>query len=315
MDPRRVLVFRTVARTGSLSAAARELGWTQPAVSQQLQRLEREVGGPLLVRSSRGVTLTEAGRVLLGRADAVAGELHMAAEELASLADLRGGRVRLVAFPSAAATIAPAALKLLAADHPSVEVALVEAEPPEAWAAVRAGEADVALVFGYDGPPPDDGDLTWLPLAVEPVDLVLPPDHPAGRRRAVRLAELADDTWIGGCPRCRQHLVDRCRAAGFQPRLAHETDDYVAVQALVAAGLGVTLLPRSALRAFQHPDVVVRSSPSLGDRHVGLVYRPGAEQVPATRAFVERLVQVAATSPRGSRGRRRTADRQASPER
>lgn len=292
-----MLVFRTVARAGSLSAAARELGWTQPAVSQQLQRLERDVGGPLLVRSSRGVTLTEAGRVLLGRADTVAGELHMAAEELASIAELRGGRVRLVAFPSAAVTLAPAALKLLAQDHPDVEVALVEAEPPEAWTAVREGMADVALVFGYDGPPPDDGDLTWLPLAVEPVELVLPPDHPAARRRAVRLGDLAHDTWIGGCPRCRQHLVDRCRAAGFEPRLAHETDDYVAVQALVAAGLGVTLLPRSALRAFRHPEVVVRSSRSLGHRHVGLVYRPGAEQVPATRAFVERLVRVARRRP------------------
>lgn len=295
MDPRRVLVFRTVARAGSLSAAARELGWSQPAVSQQLQRLEREVGGPLLVRSSRGVTLTEAGRVLLGRADAVAGELHMAAEELASMAELRGGRVRLVAFPSAAATLAPAALKLLATDHPGVDVALVEAEPPEAWTAVREGTADVALVFGYGGPPPDDGDLTWLPLAVEPVDLVLPAGHPEATSRAVRLGRLADDTWIGGCQRCRQHLVDRCRAAGFEPRLAHETDDYVAVQALVAAGLGVTLLPRSALRAFQHPEVVVRSSPTLGDRHVGLVYRPGAEHVPATRAFVERLVRVVGT--------------------
>ena len=292
LDPRRVLVFRAVARAGSLSAAARELGWTQPAVSQQLQRLEREVGGPLLVRSSRGVTLTEAGRVLLGRADAVAGELHMATEELASLAELRGGRVRLAAFPSAVATLAPAALRLLARDHPGVEVTLVAAEPPEAWTSVREGAADVALVFGYDGPPPDDGDITWLPLTVEPVDLVLPPDHPAGRRRAVRLAQLAEDTWIGGCPRCRQHLVDRCRDAGFEPRLAHESDDYVAVQALVAAGLGVTMLPRSALRAFQHPDVVVRSSPSLGDRHVGLAYRPGAEQVPATRALVERLVEV-----------------------
>jgi molybdate transport repressor ModE-like protein len=292
MDPRRVLVFRAVARAGSLSGAARDLGWTQPAVSQQLQRLEREVGGPLLVRSTRGVTLTEAGRLLLQRADTVAGALHMAAEELAVLADLRGGRVRLVAFPSAAATLAPAALKQLAQDHPGVEVALVEAEPPEAWAAVREGEADLALVFGYDGPPADEGDLTWLPLAVEPVDLVLPPDHPAGTRRAVRLGELARDTWIGGCPRCRQHLVDRCRAAGFEPRLSHETDDYVAVQALVAAGLGVTLLPRSALRAFQHPDVVVRQSAALGVRHVGLVYRPGAEQVPATRALVERLVAV-----------------------
>ena len=122
MDPRKVLVFRTVARAGSLSAAARELGWSQPAVSQQLAALEREVGVPLFVRSSRGVTPTEAGRLLLRRADAVAGELHMAGEELASLAELRGGRVRLVAFPSAAATVAPAALKLLAADHPEVEV-------------------------------------------------------------------------------------------------------------------------------------------------------------------------------------------------
>ena len=313
MDPRKVLVFRTVARAGSLSAAARELGWSQPAVSQQLAALEREVGVPLFVRSSRGVTPTEAGRLLLRRADAVAGELHMAGEELASLAELRGGRVRLVAFPSAAATVAPAALKLLAADHPEVEVALVEAEPPEAWASVREGEADVALVFGYDGPPPDDGALTWLPLAVEPVDLVLPPEHPAGRARAVRLDRLADDTWIGGCPRCRSHLVERCRDAGFEPRLAHETDDYVAVQALVAAGLGVTLLPRSALRAFRHPDVVVRESPSLGHRHVGLVYRPGAEQVPATRAFVERLLRV--TSPRGSRGRPRTAGRRTDPAR
>lgn len=296
MDPRKVLVFRSVARAGSLSAAARDLGWSQPAVSQQLAALEREVGGPLLVRSSRGVTLTEAGRVLLGRADTVAGELHMAAEELASLAELRGGRVRLIAFPSAAATLAPAALRLLAGEHPDVEVALVEAEPPEASTSVREGEADVALVFGYDGPPPDatrqGSDLTWLPLAVEPVDLVLPPEHAAGRARAVRLDRLAGDTWIGGCPRCRSHLVERCRAAGFEPRLAHETDDYVAVQALVAAGLGVTMLPRSALQAFRHPDVVVRESRTLGERHVGLVYRAGAEQVPATRALVERLVRV-----------------------
>ena len=104
------------------------------------------------------------------------------------------------------------------------------------------------------------------------------------------LAALADDTWIGGCPRCSQHLVEACRGAGFEPRVTHATDDYVAVQALVAAGLGVAMLPRSALRAFRHPDVVVRSSRSLGSRHVGLAYRPGAEQVPATAAMMERLI-------------------------
>ncbi|QZY29079.1 LysR family transcriptional regulator [Nocardioides coralli] len=292
MDPRRVLVFRTVARAGSLSAAARELGWTQPAVSQQLQRLEREVGSPLLLRGPRGVTLTQAGAVLLGRADVLAGELHMAAEELASLSELRGGRVRLVAHPSAVATVVPAALRLLADAHPDVEVSMEEAEPPEAWAAVREGEADLAVAFGYDGPPDEEGDLTWLPLTTEPVELVLPPDHAVAGRRRWTLADLSDDTWIGGCPRCRAHLVACCRDAGFEPRLAHATDDYVAVQALVAAGLGVTMLPRSALTAFRHPEVEVRTSRALGTRHVGLAYRPGAEQVPATAALMDRLIRV-----------------------
>ena len=293
MDPRRLLLFRAVARAGSLSGAARELGWTQPAVSQQLQRLEREAGMPLLLRSTRGVSLTEAGRVLLGRTDVIAGELHMAAEEMAALAQLRGGRVRLVVFPSVAATLVPQALRLLRNDHPAIEVSIVEAEPREAAVAVVQGEADLGLVFGYQGPPQDDSDLVWQPLTTEPVDLVLPPGHTAADGREVRLAALEDEAWIGGCLRCRQHLVDRCRAAGFEPRLVHESDDYVVVQNLVAAGLGVTMLPRSALQAFRHPAVVVRSSPTLGVRHCGLVFRRGAEQVPATRALIERLRRVA----------------------
>jgi DNA-binding transcriptional LysR family regulator len=290
VDPRRVLLFRTVARAGSLSAAARSLAMTQPAVSQQLRLLEREVGSPLLLRGSRGVTLTEAGTLLLARADAVAGQLHMADEELSSVANLRVGRVRLVAFPSAAAALVPDALHELRRRHPGLEVTMVEAEPPEAWTAVREGEADVALVFGYDGPPPDDGELVWLPLGVEPLHLVLPPGHAGG---AGSPDWLADENWIAGCERCRQHLVERCRAAGFEPRLTHESDDYVVVQNLVARGLGITVLPWLALQAFRHPEVVVRPLPSFGERHVGLVHRPGAVDVPATRALVERLVSAA----------------------
>lgn len=292
VDPRRVLLFRTVARAGSLSAAARSLAMTQSAVSQQLRHLEREAGSPLLVRGPRGVTLTEAGTMLLARADAVASQLHMAGEELSSVADLRVGRVRLVAFPSAAAVLVPGALQELRARSPGLEVTMVEAEPPEAWASVRAGETDVALVFGYDGPPPDDGELVWIPLAVEPLHLVLPPGHPgAGSRRSTTW--LADEAWIAGCERCRQHLVDRCRDAGFEPRLTHESDDYVVVQNLVARGLGVTVLPRLALQAFRHPDVVVRPWEQFGERHVGIVHRPGATDVPATRALVEQLVSAA----------------------
>jgi DNA-binding transcriptional LysR family regulator len=215
----------------------------------------------------------------------------MADEELSSVANLRAGRVRLVAFPSAAATLVPDALHALRARHPGIEVSMVEAEPPEAWTTVREGDADVALVFGYDGPPPDDGELAWVPLGIEPLRLVLPPGHPGAGREP--LDWLADETWIAGCERCRQHLVERCRAEGFEPRLTHESDDYVVVQNLVARGLGITVLPWLALRAFRHPEVVVRPVVRFGERHVGLVHRPGAGEVPATRALVEQLVGAA----------------------
>src|SRR3954468_11428129 len=129
MDPRRVLIFRTVARAGSISAAARELGWTQPAVSQHLRALERTAGCALLLRGAGGVELTEPGRVLLARADAIAGQLHMAGEELAALTQLRRGTVRLAAYPSAAATLVPRVVAEMLRRHPDIDVTLTEAEP------------------------------------------------------------------------------------------------------------------------------------------------------------------------------------------
>lgn len=291
LDARRLLILRDVARAGSISAAARRLGWTQPAVSQQLARLEREAGGPLLLRGPAGVTPTEAGEALLRRADVVAAELHAASEEAAALTELRAGRVRLVAFPSAAATVVPEALAALADEHPDVEVLLDEAEPPEALAAVSSGDADLAVVFGYDGPPAGLGTLAWRRLRVEPVHLVLPPGRRGPGRRG--LAALADESWIGGCIRCRTHLVDCCEAAGFSPTIRHTTDDYVVVQNLVARGLGVTVLPASALAAYRHPDVRVVPMPSLGRRHVGLAFRAGADAVPATAALALQVARAA----------------------
>lgn len=291
IDARRTLIFREVARAGSISAAARTLGWTQPAVSQHLARLEREAGGPLLIRGAGGVTLTEAGAALLRRADVVATELHAATEELAALTQLRAGRVRLVAFPSAAATIVPSAMGALADAHPEIEVGLEEAEPPEAFAAVTSGNADLAVVFGYDGPPVDLGTLVWRRLLDEPVHLVVPPGTRVPVRRG--LAAFADADWIAGCTRCRTHLVDCCKQAGFTPTIRHTTDNYVVVQNLVARGLGVTVLPDSALSAYRHPDVRVVPLPSLGRRHVGIAHRPGAETVPATAALLEQIALVA----------------------
>lgn len=289
MDPRRLLIFRAVARAGSVSAAARELGWTQPAVSQHVRALERSVGCALLLRGPVGVELTEPGRALLVRADALAVQLHMAEEELADLTALRRGRARLAAYPSAAATLVPRAVAALRRRHPDIDVELTEAEPPEALALLSSGDADLALVFTYDGAPVEGPGLTWRRLGEEPVGLVVAQGHPAASRRRLSLAQLAEEPWIVGCDRCRAHTLELCSAAGFEPVVRHVSDDYVVVQNLVAVGLGVTLLPHSALEAYRHPGVVVREHPSFGTRTFGVVHRDGAEQVPATGALVRHL--------------------------
>jgi DNA-binding transcriptional LysR family regulator len=290
------MIFRTVVRAGALGAAARELGWTQPAVSQQLRQLERETGCTLLLRGPRGVTPTEAGTLLVARADAVAAQLAMAEEEVAGVAALRRGRVRLAAFPSASATLVPRALARLSQDSPDLDVALTEAEPPEALALLADGQVDLALVFGYrEAPAPTAAELSWVPLGREPVRLVLPAGRVSGGRR-VGLAELADQPWIAGCDRCRAHLLHLCDQAGFVPNIRHVTDDYVVVQNLVAAGLGVALLPRSALDAYRHPALDIQPLRPASYRHLGAVHRAGAETVPAVRALLEALVTERVTS-------------------
>ncbi len=290
MDPRRLLIFRAVARAGSISGAARELGWTQPAVSQHLRTLEREAGSPLLLRGPTGVELTEPGRVLLARADAVASQLHMAEEELTAIGDLRRGQVRLVAYPTAAATWAPGAIAGLRRRHPEIDVTLTEMEPPEAIELLERGDADLALVFGYHDDPVVAGrDLRWIPIGAEPVDLVLPPNHPAATRRRLTMAQLSGEDWIAGCDRCRAHLVALCETAGFAPDIRHVSDDYVVVQNLVAAGLGISMLPRSATTAYRHPDVELRPSRSWGVRRAGIAHREGAEAVPANAALIREL--------------------------
>jgi DNA-binding transcriptional LysR family regulator len=187
----------------------------------------------------------------------------------------------------------PRAVAGLRARHPDVDVELTEAEPPEALALIEAGDADLALVFTYDGDPVE-GDSTrqnlrWTPLGREPVSLVLAADDPIRSKRGLTLRHLEHAPWIVGCARCRAHTLALCAEAGFEPTVRHVSDDYVVVQNLVAVGLGVTLLPRSALEAYRHPGVVVREHASYGTRTFGIVHRDGAENVPATAALVREL--------------------------
>ena len=194
LDLQTVRVVRQVAEHGSLTAAAEALGYSQPAVSQQLRRFEERTGIALVERVGRGIRLTQSGRVLARHANAVATALEAAAGELAEIRGLRAGRVRLVAFPSASATLVPRLIAALGAAHPGVAVTYVEAEPPEAVAAVRADRADLAITFSYPGDRDDPHRASARGLDVraygdEPIRLVLPAGHPAAASDVVDLVD------------------------------------------------------------------------------------------------------------------------------
>jgi DNA-binding transcriptional LysR family regulator len=299
LDVIRLRVLVAVAQHGSVTGAARALNYAQPSISHHIARLEAETGARLLQRAGRGVRLTDAGRLLAERAEEIIGRLDAAEAELAAHVGLRQGRVRLAAFPSALGTIVPAAAAMLEAETPGMDLMLTEAEPPEALRMLRAGYVDVALVFqhyqaGADPAPPsaaEEGTRGRL-LLDEPVHLVTAADPLAGPE-AKELADYAGHRWIAGCERCRSYLIRQCALAGFTPKVAFTTDDYVAVQALVAAGLGVTTLPGLCLRAARHPGIAVTELPGAR-RHVFAVTYGDPPDPPATARLLEVLTQAVA---------------------
>ncbi len=289
LDATALRTMRAVAEAGSISGAARLLGTSQPAVSQQVRRLERRLGTAVLERAGRSVRLTEAGRVLARHGGAVTAAVDAASEEVAALTGLRTGRVRMVAFPSSSATLVPSALALLRERHPGVRVQLTEAEPPEALGELDTGRADVAVVFSYDGKDSDD-DLSGLavrPLLRDRIWLALPAGHPAEGRADLR--GLREETWIGGCPRCRGHLLDLCQAEGFVPEIAYATDDYMAVLGLVAAGMGVAILPELVLKSVSRPGVKLTPLEPVSLRYVHAVTTRDLTRVPAVTAAIDAL--------------------------
>src|SRR3954449_2497480 len=204
LDVRRLKVLKEVAAKGSFSAAAESLAYTQSAVSQQIAALEREAGLQLVERSARGVHLTDAGRVLLGHADLILGRLADAEAELEAMAGLRGGRLRLVAFPSAGASIMPEAVARFRERHPAVELTLEPAEPGPALSRLRGGEVDIALDITVSFRALAEDGIERLHLLDDPMYVALPKSHPLARKRGLKLEELADENWIlgttGSCP-------------------------------------------------------------------------------------------------------------------
>lgn len=298
IDAAGLRVIRAIAEEGSFTAAATSLGYSQPAISQMVRRLEDRTGTVLVERLGRSVRLTEAGAVLARHAGPVLSALAAAESEVAAIAGLRAGRVRLMAFPSSSSTLVPHALAMVRAAHPDVEVTFAEAEPPESLAALRAGDCDIAVAFAYAGATLARGEdeieaFQSHKLLEDEVRLAVPADHRLAAAGSVRMTDLVDEQWIAGCPRCRGHLLSLAERAGFSPTVSFETEDYVAVLGFVAAGLGVALVPDLILASAHNDGVAILSIKPAPRRTVYAVTTPDLTRVPAVAATLQALCTAA----------------------
>jgi DNA-binding transcriptional LysR family regulator len=295
----RLRVLTEVAKRGSFSGAAEALSYTQSAVSQQIATLEAETGMTLLERHARGVRLTAAGEALVEHAEGILARLEVAETELSAIAGLRAGRLRMASFPTAGATLMPLAIATFRSDYPEVELTLAEGEPEEITPRLRAGEFDLALLFEFEEPTPPQQvpseSLTRVDLLEDPMYLALAHNHPLAQKRTLRLEDLRGEAWVqtSRSSPCARHVVRSCHAAGFEPNVSFESDDYQTVQGLVAAGVGVALIPELALSVVRE-DIAIRTlSPHPPARRV-LAAAPGSARLsPATPAML-RILQDAA---------------------
>ncbi len=293
----RLQVLCEVLERGSFSAAAESLAYTQSAVSQAIARLEEETGAQLVVRDRRGVRPTAAGATLADHAEAILAQVQAAQADLDAVLGIRAGLLRVASFPSAGATLMPLAVATFRDRHPGVTLTLAEGEPEEIAPRLRAGEFDLALLFEFPGARERPGaGLRNVGLLEDPMHVALPAEHELAAKRELALLDLRDQDWVqtSASSPCARHVVRSCLAAGFEPRVTFESDDYETVQGLVAAGVGVALIPRLALTRV-HPGIVVRElSPRSPTRKVVAATISGAAAAPAAKTMIRILSDVAA---------------------
>jgi DNA-binding transcriptional LysR family regulator len=298
----RLRVLQEVVKQGSFSAAADALQYTQSAVSQAIARLEQEMGTPLVVRDRRGARATPAGETLLAHADSIFAQVMAAEEDLHAVLGLSGGHLRVAVFPSAGSTLMPEAIASFRRRHPNVQLSLAEGEPEAIAPRLRSGEFDLALLFAFSGA--DDpvsgylahgGGLAVTQLLEDPMHVTLPVDHEFALRAELTLWDLRDEDWVQTAEHspCARHVVRSCRAAGFEPHVAFESDDYETIQGLVAAGVGVALIPHLALTRVHHGIVVRSLEPASPVRSVVAATADGPGVAPSAGAMLEILSQIA----------------------
>jgi DNA-binding transcriptional LysR family regulator len=292
----RLRVLHAIDTYGSVSAAADVLSVTTSAVSQQMAKLERETGQALLARSGRGVRLTDAGRLLSGHAERILSLVELAHSDLEAHRGAAVGDLAAGAFPTAVRGLFPAALTALRRDHPQLRATVHELDPHDSLPRLTRGDIDLAVVLDwYNKPLPLPAGLAKTPLCDDIVDVALPAGHRLAGRDEIDLAELADDPWIawpdGGF--CHEWLLFTLRGKGIEPRVAHHAEEHATVLALVAAGLGVAVIPRLGRDPMPGGVRLVRVRHTMR-RHVYAVWRADADRRPAIRAAVEALSSAAA---------------------
>lgn len=294
IETKHLELVRALAENGSLSAAARALNFSQPAISQQVRALEARLKTEIIERGRRGVELTEAGQILLRHGSSVLDTLMLAEAELAAAAGRRASNIRVTAFPSAAATIVAAAMAQMTRENANTTFTLIEAEPPEALELLERGECDIAVVFRYSTDERKTNEaLSWIPLLEEGVHVAIPGNHPAALESEIDLMTLKNAPWIAGCPDCRGHLTQACKEAGFTPEIAFETHDYVALQNLAARGLGVALLPDLVLDAVQVEGLQIRPLKRPTTRSISAVSTHGLSRLPGVQKTLGFLQEAA----------------------
>lgn len=295
MNLDRLRTLYAVARHGSVSGAAEGLHVTTSAVSQQLSKLERETGQQLLAKNGRGVRLTDAGRLLSDHAARILSQVELAQSDLEAQRGHAVGELLLGAFPTAVRGLFPAALERMRAEHPELRARLQEMEPDESVPAVVRGDIDLAVVLDwYNKPLPVPDGLVKAALLDDLVDVAMPADHPFAERCAVEPEDFVDDEWIswpeGGF--CYDWLMVTLRGKGIEPHIRHTAREHQTQLALIAAGLGIGVIPRLGRGPVPEGVRMVPVSPPSMRRHVYAIWRADADRRPSIRAAVEVLRSV-----------------------
>ncbi|MFI8076046.1 LysR substrate-binding domain-containing protein [Streptomyces sp. NPDC086033] len=291
----RLRTLDALARHGSVSGAAEGLHITTSAVSQQMSKLEREVGQQLLAKNGRGVRLTDAGRLLADHAARILSQVELAQSDLEAQRGQVVGELRLAAFPTAARGLFPAAIAGLRSAHPGLRISSRETEPEPAVLAVIRGDHDLAVVLDwYNKPLPMPDGLVRASIVDDTADVAMPATHRHAHRSEVDLEDFADDDWVtwGESEFCHEWLMHTLRSKGIEPRVAHRAQEHPTQLALVGAGLGVCVAPRLGRGAIPESVRTVPLRQSVS-RHIYAVWRADADRRPSIRAAVEALKSAA----------------------